>query len=163
MIKNIVISNEYTEIISAPSSQKYANLGIYFCNTTTEGETIDLFVAQAIGFNPADLSPWAADGGNGGVYGIDDRVRHDSKAWQAISESSPADVPGSAPAVWSDVTIRKDVDPGNQSKVVSELYIPPGQTFMFGGEKFLLNHNESIGASSQVGGRVTATATFTDF
>jgi hypothetical protein len=163
MIRNIVVTNEYTEIISAPSSQKYANLGIYFCNTSTEGETIDLFVSQAIGFNPADLDLWAADGSNVGVYEVDDRIQHDSKAWQAILQSGPADVPGSAPAVWGDVTIHKDLNPGPLSKVVSELYIPPGQTFMFGGEKFLLDHEESIGASSQVGGRVTATVTFTDF
>jgi hypothetical protein len=163
MIKNIVVSNEYTEIISAPSSQKYANLGIYFCNPSGGGDTIDIFVAQAIGFSPAGLDAWASDGVSGGVYEIDDRVQYDDKAWKAILQSSPTDIPGSSPTIWSDVTIHKDTDPGDSSKVVSALYIPPGQTFMFGGEKFLLGHNESIGASSVAGGRVTATVTFTDF
>ena len=34
--------------------------------------------------------------------------------------------------------------------------------FMFGNEKFILAPGESIGASSEVGDRISATVTFTD-
>lgn len=52
--------------------------------------------------------------------------------------------------------------PSDKTKVVSQLYIPAGETFMFGNEKFILSIGESIGASSEVGGRISATVTFTD-
>ncbi len=102
MIKNVIITNEYTEIISAPSDTKYANLGIYFCNPSDHADVIDVFV---------------------------------------VGEGN---------------------SPGDLTKVVAQLYIPSKETFMFGDEKFLLNFNESIGASSEVGGRISATATYTD-
>ena len=102
MIKNTIVTNEYTEIISAPSDQKYANLGIYFCNTSNESDVLDVFVV-----------------GQGGSAGA-------------------------------------------SSQVVAQLLIPKKETFMFGSEKFLLDPGESIGASSQVGGRITATVTYTD-
>lgn len=52
--------------------------------------------------------------------------------------------------------------PSDSTKVVSKLYIPPSETFMFGNEKFILDPGESIGAQAEVGGRVAATVTFTD-
>ena len=52
--------------------------------------------------------------------------------------------------------------PGDGTKVVSKLYIPPCETFMFGSEKFILDPGESIGAQAEAGGRVAATVTFTD-
>lgn len=52
--------------------------------------------------------------------------------------------------------------PGDEHKILSELYIPPSQTFSFGEEKFILEPGDSIGFSSQVGGRITATVTFTE-
>jgi hypothetical protein len=52
--------------------------------------------------------------------------------------------------------------PGDLTKVVTQLTIPSKETFMFGGEKFLLASGESIGASSVVGGRISATVTYTD-
>lgn len=101
MIKNVVVSNSYTEIIKA-SDTTVANLGIYFCNSTgTNADVIDLFV---------------------------------------MSEGE---------------------GPTNETKVISKLYIPPGETFMFGHEKFILDPGESIGALAQVGGRISATVTFT--
>jgi len=102
MIKNVIVSNEYTEIISSPSDASYANLGIYFCNTSDQADVIDVFV---------------------------------------VGEGN---------------------SPGDLTKVVTQLYIPSKETFMFGGEKFLLGFNESIGASSEVGGRISATVTYTD-
>lgn len=51
--------------------------------------------------------------------------------------------------------------PSDTTKVVSKLYIPPCETFMFGNEKFILDPGESIGAQAQVGGRIAATVTFT--
>lgn len=52
--------------------------------------------------------------------------------------------------------------PGSGNKVVSKLYIPPCETFMFGNEKFILDPGESIGAQAEAGGRIAATVTFTD-
>lgn len=52
--------------------------------------------------------------------------------------------------------------PSRQNKILSELYIPPSQTFSFGEEKFILEPGDSIGFEAQVGGRVSATVTFTD-
>ena len=57
--------------------------------------------------------------------------------------------------------ISEDETPSDVAKVVSRLYIPPCETFMFGNEKFILDQGESIGAQAQVGGRVAATVTFT--
>ena len=102
MIKNIIVSNEYTEIVSAPEGQKYANLGIYFCNTSSAADVIDVFVTGE-GHSPGDIS-----------------------------------------------------------KVLTQLSIPSKETFQFGGEKFLLGSGESIGASASVGGRISATVTYTD-
>tara|TARA_A100001037_G_scaffold297187_1_gene318806 strand:- start:811 stop:1122 length:312 start_codon:yes stop_codon:yes gene_type:complete len=102
MIKNIIVSNQYTEIVSAPEGQNYANLGIYFCNTSDEADVIDVFVT-----------------GSGNT-------------------------------------------PGDLTKVIAQLSIPPKETFQFGNEKFLLGSGESIGASSVVGNRVSATVTYTD-
>jgi hypothetical protein len=101
MIKNITISDSYTEFIKAENNT-VANLGIYLCNSSgTKADVIDLFV---------------------------------------ISDGE---------------------SPGDETKVISKLYIPPGETFMFGHEKFILDPGESIGALAQVGGRVSATVTFT--
>jgi hypothetical protein len=102
MIKNTIVSNDYTEIITAPGDLKYANLGIYFCNTSDQSDVLDVFVVGA--------------GGSAGAA----------------------------------------------SQVVAQLLIPKKETFMFGSEKFLLDSGESIVASSQVGGRITATVTYTD-
>tara|TARA_B100000212_G_scaffold273998_1_gene213474 strand:- start:10605 stop:10913 length:309 start_codon:yes stop_codon:yes gene_type:complete len=55
-----------------------------------------------------------------------------------------------------------DQTPGDETKVISQLYIPASETFMFGNEKFILDTGESIGASAEVGGRIAATVTFTD-
>lgn len=52
--------------------------------------------------------------------------------------------------------------PSHKNKILSELYIPPSQTFSFGEEKFILEPGDSIGFEAQVGGRVSATVTFTD-
>jgi hypothetical protein len=102
MIKNVLVSSEYTEIVSAPVDQSLANLGIYFCNTSNQSDVIEVFV-----------------NGSGNA-------------------------------------------PGDLTKVVSQLTVPGKETFMFGGEKFLLASGESIGASSIVGGRISATVTYTD-
>ena len=58
--------------------------------------------------------------------------------------------------------ISEGQQPSDIAKVVSKLYIPPSETFMFGHEKFILDQGESIGAQAQVGGRVAATVTFTN-
>jgi hypothetical protein len=52
--------------------------------------------------------------------------------------------------------------PEDLTSVISRLYIPPGETFMFGDEKFILDAGESIGAKAQVGGRISATVTYTN-
>jgi len=101
MIKNVIVQSNYTEIVSAPAGESYANLGIYFCNPTDEDDVIDVFVNGT---------------GNG---------------------------------------------PSNKTKVVSSLPIPNKETFYFGSEKFILAEGESLGASSQVGGRISATVTYT--
>lgn len=51
--------------------------------------------------------------------------------------------------------------PSDKTKVISSLPIPNRETFYFGSEKFILAEGESIGASSQVGGRISATVTYT--
>ena len=102
MIKNVIVSAEYTEIVAAPDGVGYANLGINFCNASDEDDVIDVFV-------------------NG-------------------TGNSPAD----------------------QTKVVASLPIPAKETFYFGSEKFILAEGESIGAIAQVGGRISATVTFTN-
>lgn len=101
MIKNKKIQQGYNAIVSA-SDTGLANLGIYFCNSSTKADVIDVFV------------------------------------------NSSGEVPS------------------DKTKVLSQLYIPPGETFMFGNEKFILAPGESIGASSEVGDRISATVTFTD-
>jgi hypothetical protein len=102
MIKNVIVNDQYTEVVSASGGGGLANLGIYFCNTSDSSEIIDVFV-NGSGNTPSDLT-----------------------------------------------------------KVVTQLTIPSKETFMFGGEKFLLSPGESIGATSVVGGRVAATVTYTD-
>ena len=103
MIKNVIVGSDYTEIVAAPAGASFANLGIYFCNTTNEDDVIDVFV-------------------NG-------------------TGNSPSD----------------------KTKVVASLPIPNKETFYFGTEKFILAEGESLGAISQVGGRISATVTYTDF
>tara|TARA_B100000282_G_C31578209_1_gene419808 strand:- start:396 stop:707 length:312 start_codon:yes stop_codon:yes gene_type:complete len=103
MIKNVIVGSDYTEIVAAPAGASFANLGIYFCNTTNEDDVIDVFV-------------------NG-------------------TGNSPSD----------------------KTKVVASLPIPNKETFYFGSEKFILAEGESLGAISQVGGRISATVTYTDF
>jgi len=103
MIKNVIVGSDYTEIVAAPAGASFANLGIYFCNTTNEDDVIDVFV-------------------NG-------------------TGNSPSD----------------------KTKVVASLPIPNKETFYFGTEKFILSEGESLGAISQVGGRISATVTYTDF
>ena len=102
MIKNVIVDSTYTEIVSAPTGASYANLGIYFCNTTSEDDVIDVFV-NGTGNPPSD-----------------------------------------------------------KTKVVASLPIPNKETFYFGSEKFILAEGESLGAISQVGGRISATVTYTD-
>tara|TARA_Y100000004_G_scaffold197265_1_gene270761 strand:+ start:2044 stop:2355 length:312 start_codon:yes stop_codon:yes gene_type:complete len=102
MIKNVIVESTYTDIVSVPEGTGYANLGIYFCNTTNEDDIIDIFV-------------------NG-------------------TGNSPSD----------------------KTKVVASLPIPNKETFYFGSEKFILAEGESIGAICEIGGRISATVTFTD-
>ena len=102
MIKNVIVESDYTEIVTAPVGSGYANLGIYFCNTSDDDDVIDVFV-------------------NG-------------------TGNSPSD----------------------KTKVVASLPIPSKETFYFGSEKFILSEGESLGAIAQVGGRISATVTFTD-
>ncbi len=103
MIKNVIVGSDYTEIVAAPAGASFANLGIYFCNTTNEDDVIDVFV-----------------NGTGN-------------------------------------------SPSEKTKVVASLPIPNKETFYFGSEKFILAEGESLGAISQVGGRISATVTYTDF
>ena len=53
MIKNVIVLSEYTEIVAVPSGVGYANLGIYFCNTSDEDDVIDVFV-NGTGNSPSD-------------------------------------------------------------------------------------------------------------
>lgn len=52
--------------------------------------------------------------------------------------------------------------PSNDNTIIKNLPIHSEDTFYFGEEKFILGEGEIIGASSLVGGRVTATATSID-
>ena len=53
MIKNVIVESTYTDIVSVPEGTGYANLGIYFCNTTNEDDIIDIFV-NGTGNSPSD-------------------------------------------------------------------------------------------------------------
>ena len=46
MINNVVIGNTVTNILSAGTNQSYAGIGLYFCNTSTSDESLNLHALQ---------------------------------------------------------------------------------------------------------------------
>ena len=46
MIKNVVIGNTVTNILSSDSSQSFAGIGLYFCNTSNSDETMNLHALE---------------------------------------------------------------------------------------------------------------------
>lgn len=45
-IKNVIINNSLTDIISGTSSSNPANVGIYLCNFTYDSEVINLYIRE---------------------------------------------------------------------------------------------------------------------
>ena len=47
MIKNVVIGNTVTNILSASNNESFAGIGLYFCNTSSLDETLSLHALEA--------------------------------------------------------------------------------------------------------------------
>ena len=46
MIKNVVIANTVTNILSSDADESFAGIGLYFCNTSEKEETMNLHALQ---------------------------------------------------------------------------------------------------------------------
>ena len=55
MINNVVISDSITNVLLVPAGKTYAGVGMYFCNTSNESDTLTVYVVPD-GALPSDTN-----------------------------------------------------------------------------------------------------------